>query len=233
VGCSVPKQRIKPRRDRHRQPQQSEISLADAGAEKFQIGKQTDNSLYMYDASNTRDFLDYYPTSGSLAFNRIAGNVGIGTSTPGTLFSIGSSGGINFSLGTSTFSTTGGLNITGGCYSVNGTCLSTGGSNYWTSSGGNIFNNTGTNVGVNNASPAYALDVGGFINTGVNYGFKQAGNTILFASSTNWITSVGQSALANYFNSAANAGKRRGWLLGASQQHQWKRKQRVRCPGSS
>ncbi len=56
------------------------------------------------------------------------GNVGISSSTPGTLFGFGGSGvGANFTLGTSTFSTTGGINIKSGCFAVNGTCLGAGG----------------------------------------------------------------------------------------------------------
>ena len=36
-----------------------------------------------------------------------------------------------------------------------------GGTNYWTSSGGNIYNNTGTNVGIGQSSPGQKLDVNG------------------------------------------------------------------------
>lgn len=55
------------------------------------------------------------------------GNVGIGTTSPGTLFSIQSVA--NFQLGTSTFlSPTGGINITGGCFAINNTCIGSSGS---------------------------------------------------------------------------------------------------------
>ena len=51
------------------------------------------------------------------------GNVGIGTTTPGTLFSINSVA--NFTTGTSTFVSTGGINLKGGgCFAINGTCMS-------------------------------------------------------------------------------------------------------------
>ncbi len=54
----------------------------------------------------------------------VSGNVGIGTTSPGTLLSIGNTGGINFTLATSTFSTTGGINLaSGGCFAINGTCI--------------------------------------------------------------------------------------------------------------
>jgi len=61
------------------------------------------------------------------ATNYFAGNVGVGTTTPGTLFSIGDTGsvnGINFALGTSTFSGSAhGINLTSGCFAINGNCV--------------------------------------------------------------------------------------------------------------
>ena len=55
-----------------------------------------------------------------------AGNVGIGTTTPGSLLSVGDTSGINFSTGTSTFSSAGGIDLQGGCFAVNGTCVGAG-----------------------------------------------------------------------------------------------------------
>ncbi|KND49831.1 MAG: hypothetical protein AB203_01940 [Parcubacteria bacterium C7867-008] len=63
-----------------------------------------------------------------------AGLVGIGTSTPGSLLSI--QGIANFSTATSTFSSTGGINLTSGCFAINGTCV-----------GGSSFSNTLANGG--------------------------------------------------------------------------------------
>jgi hypothetical protein len=55
------------------------------------------------------------------------GTVGISTSTPGTVFSIGTTNGINFdTAGTSTLPK--GINILGGCYAINGSCSSGSGS---------------------------------------------------------------------------------------------------------
>lgn len=61
-----------------------------------------------------------------------SGNVGIGTTTPGTLLSIGSAADyINLSnTATSTFSK--GINITSGCFAVNGVCVGGGSSNTFT-----------------------------------------------------------------------------------------------------
>lgn len=50
-------------------------------------------------------------------------NVGVASGTPGSLFSIGSTNGINFSTATSTFSSTGGINLTNGCFAVKGVCV--------------------------------------------------------------------------------------------------------------
>ena len=50
-----------------------------------------------------------------------SGNVGIGTTTPGSLFSVNGVG--NWTAATSTFYSTGGINLSGGCFSINGTCI--------------------------------------------------------------------------------------------------------------
>jgi hypothetical protein len=57
-------------------------------------------------------------------FNLSGGNVGIGSTTAGSLLSVGSTNGINFSTATSTFSSTGGINLAAGCYALGGNCLS-------------------------------------------------------------------------------------------------------------
>ena len=60
-------------------------------------------------------------------------NVGIGTTSPGSLLSINNL--VNFTAATSTFYSTGGINLTSGCFAINGTCISggTGGSGTVTS----------------------------------------------------------------------------------------------------
>jgi hypothetical protein len=72
------------------------------------------------------------------------GNLGIGSSTPGTLLSIGDTNGINFSTATSTFSSTGGINLAAGCFAIAGTCIggSGGGSGTVTSVGLSDSNST-------------------------------------------------------------------------------------------
>jgi hypothetical protein len=63
-------------------------------------------------------------TAGNLT---VGGVFGIATTSPGSLFSIG--GVANFTTGTSTLYASGGINLAGGCFAVNGTCVgSSGGS---------------------------------------------------------------------------------------------------------
>lgn len=66
---------------------------------------------------------DLYASSSIAALTiNTNGYLGIGTTSPGSLLSIG--GVANFTVGTSTFYGTGGVNLSAGCYAVNGTCLS-------------------------------------------------------------------------------------------------------------
>lgn len=51
----------------------------------------------------------------------ITGNVGIGTTSPGSLLSI--QGIANFTTATSTFSSTGGISLTNGCFAIGNNCL--------------------------------------------------------------------------------------------------------------
>lgn len=58
-------------------------------------------------------------------------NVGVSSSTPGSLFSVGNTSGINFRTATTTHNTTGGIDLlSGGCFAIAGTCVggSSGGS---------------------------------------------------------------------------------------------------------
>lgn len=53
------------------------------------------------------------------------GNVGVGTTSPGSIFSIGSEANsvANFTPATTTFYSRGGINIVGGCFAINGKCI--------------------------------------------------------------------------------------------------------------
>lgn len=58
-------------------------------------------------------------------------------------------------------------------------------------------------IGVNNASPSFPLDVAGFINTNQYSGYKQNGNTILYASTTNASLTVGASSATSWLSASS------------------------------
>jgi Chaperone of endosialidase/Domain of unknown function (DUF5011) len=209
------------------------------------------------------DLFDY--TAGaarlSIASN---GNVGIGSTTPGSILSV--AGVANWTTSTSTYYSTGGINLTGGCFAIAGNCLShsnlggivsianggTGTTTWQTNSipyfngttfteSNAIFNFNGTtfatplfaasqgsgtstiasgqgfaigssqfvlqqgsgNVGIGTASPGYSLDVNGFVNTNAASGYKQSGNTILFANdATTHLLAVGSPDAASWMSTS-------------------------------
>lgn len=131
------------------------------------------------------------------------GNVGIGTTTPGSLLSLNNIA--NFTTATSTFYGNG-LNLEAGCYAVNGTCtlssdpnwLETAGYLTPTSTAGAILTASSTVLGNFTAT--------GFINVGANgAGYQQAGNTVLYASTTNISLAVGASAAAAWMSASSTA----------------------------
>ena len=105
------------------------------------------------------------------------GFVGLGTSTPGTLFSV--QGIANFSTATSTFLSTGGINVTSGCVAIRGVCLGSGsgagtvnsgtinqlayytGSTAVSSSGFLSINNTSGFLGIGTSTPGSQVAIGG------------------------------------------------------------------------
>jgi len=99
-------------------------------------------------------------TTGSTYLATLGGNVGIGTTSPGSLFSI--SGITNFTTSTSTFYGTGGINLIGGCFAVNGTCV--GGAGTVTSVG---VGSTGSTLTLSGTNP---VTTSGTINAELNLG---------------------------------------------------------------
>src|SRR5665213_1124879 len=64
-------------------------------------------------------------TSSNLFWDNATSRLGIGTTTPGSTFSI--QGIANWTTATSTFYSSGGINLTSGCFALNGTCVTGGG----------------------------------------------------------------------------------------------------------
>lgn len=85
-------------------------------------------------------------TSSSLYWDTVNTRLGIGTTTLGSLLSLG--GIANFTAATSTFYSTGGINLASGCFSINGTCITGGGGVTSITAGtgltGGIITNSGT-----------------------------------------------------------------------------------------
>lgn len=160
--------------------------------------------------------------SGSASLDAIidtSGRFGIGSSTPGSLFSVGgNTTGTNFyDNATTTKSGTGGYNIATGCYAIGGTCISGGGGGAVSSvsnsdstltispttgavvAGLNLANantwtarqtfNAGVSVTTTNGSPWYAID----------------GALFAYASSTNKATVLGLNAGGNNATTSASA----------------------------
>jgi len=122
-------------------------------------------------------------TTGNTYLATLGGNVGIGTTTPGSLLSLGNTGGINFSLATSTFSTTGGINLTSGCFAVNGVCAGTGSGGVGSGTQGQLafYNAAGTNLV---ATSSLTLSQAGYFGIGTttpNWNLQVAGVRPTFA----------------------------------------------------
>ena len=62
----------------------------------------------------------------------------------------------------------------------------------------------GYRVGIQNSSPSYPLDVAGFINTDQYSGYKQAGNTILYATTTTSELAIGASSASAWMSASSS-----------------------------
>ncbi len=151
------------------------------------------NEIYIASASGGVHYADFL-TNGTNA-----GNVGIGSTTPNSLLSVGNTNGINFSTATSTFYSTGGINLTSGCFSVGGTCIGTTGasttllSNSNTFSGNNLFSASTTFsnlININQASTS--------LETIGNEYFSNLSNAVLSTNANGQVvatTSIGSNLL--------------------------------------
>lgn len=175
---------------------ESNIDFNTAGVNEFQLGLQNNssNDFELWDGSDSSIFVVNHTTL----------NAGFGTTTPGSLFSIGGNGtGWNFFNNGTTTSAAKGINlINGGCFAINGTCISGsggGGSGSVSGLAGQLgyFNTTGTSIVGTSTNPLYVDAVVAtstvatstflgnvYMGDGTNYGF-QTGAQPLEISGTN------------------------------------------------
>jgi hypothetical protein len=150
-----------------------------------------------------------------------SGTLGIGTSTPFAKFAISLNNGDSsfynnaFLIASSTGSATttlfkidntgtttiaNGVNILSGCFSVNGTCLSTSGSNYFTNSGASTYLSTGSKLGIGTSTPYAALSVVGEV-VATNFTATSTSATSTFAGGVN----IGSGALTYDYSSGVTS----------------------------
>lgn len=118
-----------------------------------------------------------------------SGNVGIATTTPGSLFAI--NGVANFTTATTSHSSTGGINLVAGCFSINNVCVGTGSSSLTGTTGQTAyFSGTNTAVGTSTIfiTPAGVVGLNTINPTEVNANSRltvaSIGSTDIIASTT-------------------------------------------------
>jgi hypothetical protein len=155
-------------------------------------------------------------TSTNIAMTISGTNVGIGTTSPSQALSLVGAIFASSTTATSTFFGKGINLITSAgdipCFAVNGTCVTSGGgSSQWTTTGSNIYYNTG-NVGIGNTNPTTTattkLDVSGFINVDKFSGYRIDSGFLGYASSTNqstiWGLFAGNNATSSSLSTLRN-----------------------------
>ena len=145
--------------------------------------------------------LDFFDTTAGLARLSIAanGNLGVGTTTPGSVFSI--NGVANWTAATSSLYSAGGINLAGGCFAIASNCIglanlsgvlsvSSGGTGTTTWQTGSIpffngatfsennanlfWNSTTNSLGIGTTAPTATLDVNGTLTTTGTASFANA-----------------------------------------------------------
>lgn len=174
----------------------------------FNVGVGADNNNWLWSNENNATIFG----NNNLETMRIlaGGNVGIGTTTPGSILSIGNTGNdtINiFATATSTFGS--GINLRTGCFSINNTCVGPGSGGSGTVSSGVVnslayYTSTGTTV--DDASGLVWL--AGTSRLGIATSTASSG---LEVNHINYATSTSAAAMTLYLSNgfgstAANAG---------------------------
>ena len=185
----------------------SEVTLADftndAGFSTFS---------YLFPSNATSTLLEFNGGLTSYASSTIGAGtqttgltISGGATTTGTLIVQGTatstfSGGlqamalnITSTSATSTFAN--GIDLSDGCFSVSGTCLSSGGTSVWTENGSDIYYNSGS-VGIGTTTPGAALHV---LNTSeqARFGYDESNYHSLTAASDGGVEWLGQGSDAD------------------------------------
>lgn len=212
------------------------IALTDTSAvtnQKHWLFSSIGGSLYI--GTTTDVFGTSTPSALTLANS---GNVGIGTSSPGTLFSIGKT--VNFTNGTSTFA--GGINLTAGCYGLLGSCIGVNAGTqgqvaYYASAGSavsatsSLFIANSAFVGIGTTTPNWNLQIAGtkpsltLSDTSATADQKHwlisnQGGNLYFATSTDALATSSTPALVIQGNSGGSANPLRGASIGTTSEGQ-------------
>lgn len=102
------------------------LEVGQSGADRWRIQNDFTQSgqlelLYNAGTGNAPSNTSMTWVGNTAAAGSAAGNVGIASTTPGSLLAVG--GVANFTTATSTFYSSGGINIKSGCFALNGACL--------------------------------------------------------------------------------------------------------------
>jgi hypothetical protein len=184
-------------------------SASIGGALTFRTGsgstiQSSSNQLLTLGGNTTGDILFKPGNSSSSLYLSAGGNVGIGTTNPLSLLSVGSGSGFQVnssgaitaatgivSSGTINFST---LNASSGIYTdssknLTSTVPTSGVLGYWTRNGTTLYNsNLGDNVGIGTNSPTAALDVNGSASIGGALTFRTGSGSTIQSSSNQLLT---------------------------------------------
>jgi hypothetical protein len=179
------------------------MSIADGGTTVVDIGDGGGASdigrMRLYNNGTANIIFD----AGNTSYLNTGSNFGIGTTTPQWKLQVAGTDAPQLTLSDSATPTANHWSFrnSGGIFYLATSSPTT----FATSTVAALAIDNNGNIGIGSSTPTYKLDVAGFINTNMYGGFKQEGHTILFASTTNFSTLVGQQAGQNLLTDGLNS----------------------------